>query len=66
MNGSEKRTNELKLRFTDTEINKLSLLANMDDRTLTDYVHHIIHERLFGIASRLPTCNDYDNSSNKG
>jgi hypothetical protein len=61
MVGNEKRINEVKSRFTDSEFFALSKAAAASDRTIADYVHHIALTHLFGHAHRLgidvPICN---------
>jgi hypothetical protein len=56
MNGTEKRTNELKLRLTDSELHALTKLSILDDRTVTDTAHSIVKTHLFGLVSRLNEC----------
>jgi hypothetical protein len=48
MVGNEKRINEIKIRLEDTLFIKASQLANLDDRTLADYLHHVIALHVFG------------------
>jgi hypothetical protein len=49
----EKRINEIKIRLTDSEMVAVSQLANIDDRTLGDYLHHVIALHLFGHEYKL-------------
>jgi len=64
MVGNEKRTNEVKSRFTDSEYLALSKLAALDDRTIADYLHHVALIHLYGHSHRLgidmPSCNKTD------
>ena len=66
MQGSEKRIHDIKIRLTDTELLNLTKLAAIDDRTLADYLHHIIQTQLFGLATRLNACDLDDNQSHRG
>ncbi len=66
MQGHEKRANEIKLRLTDSELQKAAMLANLDDRTLTDYLHHVISLHLFGHASKLPECDSNSHAAMRG
>lgn len=52
----EKRLKELKIRLTDSEWLALSQLAEMDDRSLGDYGHHVIALHLFGHEYKLQAC----------
>jgi len=49
----EKRLNEIKVRLTDSEWLAVSKLATIDDRTLGDYIHHIVALHLFGHEYKL-------------
>ena len=53
MVGTEKRIHEIKSRFTDSEYLALSKLASLDDRTITDYLHHVALTHLFGHSYKL-------------
>lgn len=66
MNGNEKRLNEIKLRLEDSAFNRLALLANLDDRTLTDYIHHIVVMHVFGHGARLDAAIECSNKSDRG
>lgn len=65
MIGNEKRINEIKLRFTDTELKALTNLSILDDRTVTDTAHSIIKTHLFGLVSRLNDCTGCGNQTNR-
>lgn len=56
MQGQEKRLNDIKIRLTDTEFMTVSKLAMLDDRTVADYLHHLIQNMLFGLSTRLDAC----------
>ena len=56
MQGSEKRLNDIKIRLTDSELLAITKLAALDDRTIADYLHHIIQTQLFGLSTRLTVC----------
>ena len=49
----EKRLNELKIRLTDSEWLCMSQLAEMDDRSMGDYAHHVVALHLFGYEYKL-------------
>jgi hypothetical protein len=61
MVGDEKRVNEVKSRFTDSEYLALSKLAALDDRTIADYLHHVALIHLYGhsykLVASVPGCN---------
>jgi hypothetical protein len=52
----EKRINEIKIRLTDSELVAVSKLANIDDRSLGDYLHHVVALHLFGHEYKLQAC----------
>ena len=66
MQGSEKRINDIKIRLTDSELLTITKLAALDDRTIADYLHHIIQTNLFGLATRLNACELDGNQSHRG
>lgn len=66
MTGNEKRIHEVKVRLTDSQMLAVSRLAHLDDRTLADYLNHIISIHLFGHEYRLPACSDARLSSVRG
>lgn len=66
MVGHEKRINEVKSRFTDSEFLVLSKLAAISDRTIGDYVHHVVTSHLFGHASRLGVTDPVNNQTDRG
>jgi hypothetical protein len=65
MNGQEKRINEIKLRLTDSELMAVTKLSVLDDRTVTDLLHHIINGYLFGRVVRLPDSDNLRNQTNR-
>lgn len=50
----EKRLNEIKVRLTDSEFECVKTLARIDNRTLADYLHHVLKIHLHGHAYKLP------------
>ena len=66
MVGNEKRTNEVKSRFTDSEYLALSKLAALDDRTIADYLHHVALTHLFGHSYKLVVGVDACNQTIRG
>ena len=65
MQGSEKRINDIKIRLTDSELLTITKLAALDDRTIADYLHHIIQTQLFGLATRLNACDMNGNKADR-
>lgn len=61
----EKRINEIKIRLTDSEMVAVSQLANIDDRSLGDYLHHVIALHLFGHEYKLQIVSETGNKTNR-
>lgn len=53
MKGYEKCTKDIKLHVEPTLFNLLAELAHQEDRTLTDYVHHIVKAHVYGSKYKL-------------
>lgn len=66
MIGTEKRTFEVKLRFSERVYFILLRLAEADDRTLADYLHHHIERLVFGLSYILDVCTVKPNRSDGG
>lgn len=66
MNGSEKRLHDIKIRLTDSQLITVSRLAQLDDRTLADYINHVISLHCFGHSHRLPGSSCACNESDRG
>lgn len=62
---TEKRLNELKIRLTDTEWLAMSQLAEMDDRSMGDYAHHVVALHLFGHEYKLQACREKEHKNNR-
>ena len=54
MQGTEKRIHEVKIRLTDSELLAATKAAIIEDRTITDFVHHGFGSYMFGYAYRIP------------
>ncbi|HIO02139.1 MAG TPA: hypothetical protein EYN14_09315 [Alphaproteobacteria bacterium] len=65
MNGNEKRTNEYKIRFTDTEALAISKLAHVADRTVGDYIHHEMKLVVFGHLITLEQMQEKNNETHR-
>jgi len=53
MQGTEKRTNDVKVRLEDSLFLTLSKLADADSRTLADYLHHTLFVHANGYGSKV-------------
>lgn len=62
---TEKRLNELKIRLTDTEWLAMSQLAEMDDRSMGDYAHHVVAIHLFGHEYKLQAASRENKRNNR-
>ena len=65
MQGNEKRINDVKVRFEDSLYIEISKLADMDERTVADYLHLIVSMHVRGHGSRLSLIGDRRKSSNR-
>jgi len=63
MTSTEKRTNEVKIRLEDSLLLEVSQLAHVEDRTLADYLHHIISAHARGHGYKLRRGCDCGNQS---
>jgi hypothetical protein len=61
----EKRLNELKIRLTDSEWLAMSQLAEMDDRSMGDYAHHVVALHLFGHEYKLLAAREKDQKNQR-
>ena len=64
MNGNEKRTNGIRINCEDSLFITVSKLAAASDRTLTDYIHHVLVLHAFGHDSMLAKYNSDCDKSN--
>ena len=53
MQGIEKRSKDLKLHIEPSLFALLAELAHQEDRTITDYVHHVVKGHVFGHKYKL-------------
>ena len=65
MNSNEKRINEIKLRFTDSELAAIARCSSVQDRTIADFLHHAVNGYLFGYDSRITDASINSNQANK-
>ena len=65
MKGTEKMTNEVRLKLTDTEFIDATKASIIEDRTVTDLVHHAFCSYMYGYAHRLPECCEDNKETNR-
>ena len=65
MKGTEKMTNEVRIKLTDSQLIDATKASIIEDRTVTDLVHHGFLFYMYGYAARLPECCEDTKETNK-